>query len=39
MAERPRPWVALSTDLLCVVVFCTIGRRSHAEQRGSLLNG
>lgn len=31
MAERPRPWVALSTDLLCVVVFCTIGRRSHAE--------
>jgi hypothetical protein len=23
--------VALATDALCVVVFCTIGRRSHAE--------
>ncbi|OBG87095.1 hypothetical protein A5733_05775 [Mycobacterium sp. NS-7484] len=22
---------ALLTDLICVVVFCTIGRRSHAE--------
>lgn len=22
---------ALATDLICVVVFCTIGRRSHAE--------
>jgi hypothetical protein len=23
--------VALATDVVCVVVFCTIGRRSHAE--------
>ncbi|BDY28640.1 DUF3054 domain-containing protein [Mycolicibacterium mageritense] len=23
--------LALLTDLVCVVVFCTIGRRSHAE--------
>ncbi|MDH6195857.1 hypothetical protein M2272_002497 [Mycobacterium frederiksbergense] len=23
--------LALLTDLICVVVFCTIGRRSHAE--------
>lgn len=22
---------ALATDLICVVVFCTVGRRSHAE--------
>jgi hypothetical protein len=22
---------ALATDLVCVIVFCTIGRRSHAE--------
>jgi hypothetical protein len=22
---------ALATDLLCVILFCTIGRRSHAE--------
>lgn len=29
---RPiRPAAALLTDLVCVVVFCTIGRRSHAE--------
>ena len=31
MNDRPRPLVALLTDLVCVVVFCTIGRRSHAE--------
>jgi DUF3054 family protein len=30
--ERTRPaLVALATDVVCVVVFCTIGRRSHAE--------
>ncbi len=30
--ERTRPAVvALATDIVCVVVFCTIGRRSHAE--------
>jgi hypothetical protein len=30
--ERTRPaLVALATDVLCVVVFATIGRRSHAE--------
>jgi len=23
--------VALATDVVCVLVFCTIGRRSHAE--------
>lgn len=22
---------ALTTDIVCVIVFCTIGRRSHAE--------
>ena len=26
-----RSATALSIDLICVVVFCTIGRRSHAE--------
>ncbi|MGK2867046.1 MAG: DUF3054 domain-containing protein [Mycobacterium sp.] len=26
-----RPAAALLTDLVCVVVFCSIGRRSHAE--------
>ena len=26
-----RTAAALVTDLVCVVVFCTIGRRSHAE--------
>ncbi len=26
-----RTAAALATDLVCVVVFCTIGRRSHAE--------
>ena len=30
--ERTRPTlVALATDIVCIVVFCTIGRRSHAE--------
>ena len=30
--ERTRPAVtALATDVVCVIVFCTIGRRSHAE--------
>jgi Protein of unknown function (DUF3054) len=24
--------IALATDAVCVVVFCTIGRRSHAEE-------
>ena len=28
---RVRPVAALLVDLLCVIVFCTIGRRSHAE--------
>ncbi|HEX2284643.1 MAG TPA: DUF3054 domain-containing protein [Mycobacterium sp.] len=29
---RTRPvLVALATDVVCVVVFCAIGRRSHAE--------
>ncbi|MGO4446981.1 DUF3054 domain-containing protein [Mycobacterium sp. 2YAF39] len=31
-AEQTRPALtALGTDVLCVVVFCAIGRRSHAE--------
>jgi hypothetical protein len=30
--ERTRPALsAFATDVVCVVVFCTIGRRSHAE--------
>jgi peptidoglycan/LPS O-acetylase OafA/YrhL len=30
--EQTRPaLVALATDTVCVLVFCTIGRRSHAE--------
>jgi hypothetical protein len=30
--DRTRPaLVALATDVVCVVVFATIGRRSHAE--------
>ena len=30
--EQTRPALtALATDLVCVVVFCTVGRRSHAE--------
>ncbi len=30
--EQTRPALtALATDIVCVVVFCTIGRRSHAE--------
>ena len=28
---------ALATDIVCVIVFCTIGRRSHAE--GLTLSG
>ncbi len=31
-AQRTRQVVpAVATDLVCVIVFCTIGRRSHAE--------
>jgi hypothetical protein len=31
-SERTRPALtALATDIVCVVIFCTIGRRSHAE--------
>jgi hypothetical protein len=31
-SEQTRPaLVALATDAICVLVFCTIGRRSHAE--------
>lgn len=31
-AGQTRPALtALATDVVCVVVFCTIGRRSHAE--------
>ena len=30
--ERTRPALtAFATDVLCVIVFCTIGRRSHSE--------
>lgn len=37
-AEQTRPALtALVTDVVCVVVFCTIGRRSHAE--GLTLSG
>ena len=37
-AEQTRPALtALATDVVCVVVFCTIGRRSHAE--GLTLSG
>ncbi|MDG5482442.1 DUF3054 domain-containing protein [Mycolicibacterium gadium] len=37
-AEQARPALtALATDVVCVVVFCTIGRRSHAE--GLTLSG
>jgi Protein of unknown function (DUF3054) len=28
---RRRGTIALIADIVCVVVFCTIGRRSHAE--------
>ncbi|AHC23574.2 MULTISPECIES: DUF3054 domain-containing protein [Mycobacteriaceae] len=36
MSERTglpptRPAIALLTDVACVLVFCTIGRRSHSE--------
>ncbi|MGN7778696.1 DUF3054 domain-containing protein [Mycolicibacterium sp. 22603] len=32
IAKKPtRPAIALLADVACVVVFCTIGRRSHAE--------
>jgi peptidoglycan/LPS O-acetylase OafA/YrhL len=30
-ATRVRPEVAILADVICVIVFCTIGRRSHAE--------
>ena len=30
-ATSVRPATALLVDVVCVVVFCTIGRRSHAE--------
>jgi hypothetical protein len=32
-ADQPntRPVLAVVLDVVCVVVFCTIGRRSHAE--------
>ncbi|MBB5163388.1 DUF3054 domain-containing protein [Mycobacterium sp. AZCC_0083] len=30
-ATGVRPATALLADVVCVVVFCTIGRRSHAE--------
>ena len=30
-ATRVRPVVAILADVVCVLVFCTIGRRSHAE--------
>ncbi|MBY0291225.1 MAG: DUF3054 domain-containing protein [Mycobacteriaceae bacterium] len=37
-AEQTRPALtALATDVVCVVVFCAIGRRSHAE--GLTLSG
>jgi peptidoglycan/LPS O-acetylase OafA/YrhL len=28
---RVRPGVAVLADVVCVLMFCTIGRRSHAE--------
>jgi Protein of unknown function (DUF3054) len=28
---HPRTATAIATDVVCVLVFCTIGRRSHAE--------
>src|SRR5262245_21317369 len=28
---RRRALIALLTDIVCVIVFCTIGRRSHSE--------
>ena len=30
-ADRSTAVKALAADAVCVVVFCTIGRRSHAE--------
>jgi hypothetical protein len=30
-ATAVRPATALLADVICVLVFCTIGRRSHAE--------
>ncbi|MDT5125109.1 MAG: hypothetical protein QOH54_753, partial [Mycobacterium sp.] len=30
-ATRVRPAAAVLADVVCVLVFCTIGRRSHAE--------
>lgn len=36
--EQTRPALtAFATDVICVVIFCTIGRRSHAE--GLTLSG
>ena len=29
--EHTRPALALVADIVCVIVFCAIGRRSHAE--------
>ncbi|AEV72155.1 Protein of unknown function (DUF3054) [Mycolicibacterium rhodesiae NBB3] len=32
MPPEARPALtALATDIVCIVIFCTIGRRSHAE--------
>lgn len=31
MTDRRTIALALLADLICVVIFCTIGRRSHAE--------
>jgi peptidoglycan/LPS O-acetylase OafA/YrhL len=28
---RRQVWAAVAADALCVIVFCAIGRRSHAE--------
>jgi peptidoglycan/LPS O-acetylase OafA/YrhL len=30
-SDRVRPAAAVLVDVVCVLVFCTIGRRSHAE--------
>ncbi|WNG87934.1 DUF3054 domain-containing protein [Mycobacterium sp. ITM-2016-00317] len=37
LPDRALVLKALATDLVCVVLFCTIGRRSHAE--GLTLSG
>lgn len=31
MPDRRTPVLAFATDVVCVLVFCAIGRRSHAE--------